>query len=530
MNFETLTVTIRRFFRRHPLLGDSLRWALPALVFGAVLRILFTSYFPYAMWGADSRSFYSFAHKLFHDGSISLGEKRRYLYPLLMAPVSLLPGGPLKWLPFLQHTFGLLTLLPLAYSIRKTLVLWRLWIVPITVIYAGFPIIIWCEHELIADHLFSALLLWTFAGWIAWVSQPRAERSRRMFWAFFIPFTLFILTKPSGRFVWPGLLLGFVIVKAWNVLDWKQIAALFLVLCITPTVGSRKQGAWLFYDATFPLTRLDTSLHAEYKAEIREMVERYQRDIDVYHALQRDEPFYLLRDPDEQTDRPLWKALGHNERFKDKLYMDLALEGVKARPDLFLYLGLQRVVFDANVSIYEVDHFIDGGFIERVQPFYAEAEKDDDSPVRQAFSLPPKGPIPAYESFQHELEPAPGSWPARAVRACVGAYGTKLDLFHYPAGPRSQYKLSLTRPTFLGWCLFAGMLLSLLFFYRRTLGVWTIITLGYVFGVYLISVVNVHYMSPVWPMLLIFLALPADVILSRCVAHRQNTGAEATSA
>ena len=172
------------FFRRHPLLADSLRWALPALVFGGILRILLTAYLPYAFWGADSRSFFAFAHRFLATGAFHLPAKRRYLYPVLMLPVSLLPGGPLRWLPFFQHSFGWLTLLPLAYAVRRTLIFWRLWIIPVTVIYAGLPIALWCEHELLGDHLFFALLIWAFAGWVAWVSQASPSRARQLFWCF----------------------------------------------------------------------------------------------------------------------------------------------------------------------------------------------------------------------------------------------------------------------------------------------------------------------------------------------------------
>src|SRR3954471_17128959 len=88
----------RNFLRAHPSLRDALLWTLPAIIFGAVLRTLFLSYLPYAFWGADSRSYFSFAHELIANHAVSLHEKRRYLYPLLMAPVALLPGTPLRWL------------------------------------------------------------------------------------------------------------------------------------------------------------------------------------------------------------------------------------------------------------------------------------------------------------------------------------------------------------------------------------------------------------------------------------------------
>ena len=162
---------LTRFLARHPLIRDALVWAIPAMIFGAVLRIVLISYLPYAYWGADSRSYYSFAHKLITEGYISLDEKRRFLYPILMVPVSLLPGSPLRWLAVLQHALGVITLVPLAYIVRKTLVHWRLWIVPVTLLFAGLPVIVWYEHELLGENVFFATLLWAFAGWCAWVLE-----------------------------------------------------------------------------------------------------------------------------------------------------------------------------------------------------------------------------------------------------------------------------------------------------------------------------------------------------------------------
>ena len=529
---------LQDFFRRHPFVRDAFLWALPALVFGAVLRALFVSYLPYAFWGADSRSNYYFAHKLISHGAISLGDKRRYLYPILMVPVSLLPGGALRWLPLFQHTLGLATLLPLAYVVRKTLRFWRLWIVPVTVIYAGLPVVVWCEHELLQEAVFFMAFTWAFAGWAAWVGQEEVERSRWLFWWFLVPFVLFILNKPSGRFVWPGILAGLVIVAAWRLLTRRQAVALLAVLLVTPTVGSKKQGAWLLYTAVFPLTRLETPLHAEYKAEVKDMVARMRDHLEIYYALQHDEPFQFLGHPDKQDTRPLWTELGQvgNEKRKDKIYMDLALEGIKARPDLFLYLGLERLaavgnfsnVIDpyfsdgsfnpasaaANNSLTRAaeEHFSDGSFSSFFAQFYKDAEDSDDIPVRMALGMPKKGPIPSYEEYRRKLEPAPGSWRARAVQACAGAYGKRFDLFRFPDLPWEQCKISLVRPTFFCVWLGAGALLSLLPRYRRTLGVWAILAAGYVFGVFLVSVISTRYFAPVWPVLLPLLAIPPEVI------------------
>jgi hypothetical protein len=249
---------LHTFWKRHPVLREAILWAIPAMMFGAALRLMMLHYSPYAYWGSDSRSYFSFAHKLLTEGYISLDEKRRFFYPIFLAPISALPGAPLKWLAWTQHAIGILSLIPLALIVRKTLVHWRLWIIPVTVLYAGHPIILWYEHEMLGETIFFAALLWAFAGWVVWVSEDQLERSRRLFWWFFVPFAIFILTKPSGRFYWPGVALGLLIIFAWRRLDWRRWAAIAALIVVTLFVGSKKQGAWLFYVATFPLTQLDS--------------------------------------------------------------------------------------------------------------------------------------------------------------------------------------------------------------------------------------------------------------------------------
>ena len=310
-----MSAQARSFFARHPVLRDALLWAIPAIVFGALLRWLLLSYSPYAYWGSDSKSYFSFAHKLVTEHYISLDEKRRFVYPILMAPITLLPGATLKWVAWLQHGLGLLTLIPLAYIVRKTLVYWRWWVVPVTVAYAGMPMILWYEHELLGETIFFATLLWAFAGWVAWVKEDRLERARKLFWWFFVPFALFILTKPSGRFVWPGVCVGLVAVFAWRRLTRVQWIALGALVVMTLAVGSKKQGAWLAYVSTFPLTQLDTPLHREYKDEIRHMVE-HSGGISIRITCTTTRPFEFLEDPtrEAEVDQPLWKKLGRIRR------------------------------------------------------------------------------------------------------------------------------------------------------------------------------------------------------------------------
>ena len=183
-----------------------------------------------------------------------------------------------------------------------------------------------------------------------------------------------------------------------------------------------------------------------------------------------------------------------------------------SRPGMFLYFGLERIV--ATGATLEEGHtlFTDGAYTAAFARYYQEAEEDENSPIRLALDLPKKGPNAPYEEYRHKLEPAPGSWRARALQMCSVAYGKRLNFFRLPDVPKEQRRISLARPTLLFWWFVAGALLSALPRYRRTLGVWAIVAVGYLFGAFLVSVVNAHYFIPVLPALLLLLAIPADVI------------------
>ena len=477
---------LQSFLARHPILRDAIVWAIPAILFGAVLRLLLLDFLPYAYWGRDSRSYFSFAHKLLTQGYLSLDEKRRFLYPILMVPVSILPGSPLKWLAWLQHGLGLVSLVPMAYIVRKTFCHWRLWIIPVTVIYAGFPMVLWYEHELLGETIFFTLLLWSFAGWVAWVGEPQLARSRRLFWCFFVPFALFILTKPA---------LGALVV-------------------MTLTVGSKKQGAWLLYVATFPLTQIDSPLHANYKAEIRDKIQELQSEIGTYY-LQDDWAFSFLENTKVHPDRPLWQALGDDSKLKSKLYMELAMEGIKAEPLQLFHLAFQRFVGSANPSQFKDSRFTGNYYISKFESMYRDGELKDGDAIRMLFALPQKGPLPPYSEFQTRLAPTPDSWSARFIPAYVRAFESVSDFFRLPDAPEVRDRQATkARLTPLGWWMAIALLLSLLPRYRATLGVWMIIAMGYLAGVFLVSQINPRYFGLAWPVLVPLLAVPADLLTS----------------
>src|SRR4051812_21276936 len=88
----TMFDRVKLFLRRHPSVRDALLWGIPAFAVALALRACLLSYIPLAYWGSDSRSYFDFAYKLHVEHYISLVEKRRFLYPIFVGLVTLLPG------------------------------------------------------------------------------------------------------------------------------------------------------------------------------------------------------------------------------------------------------------------------------------------------------------------------------------------------------------------------------------------------------------------------------------------------------
>jgi hypothetical protein len=496
--------------------SDAIRWSIPALLLGLVLRALLLSYLPYAHWGSDSRSYYGFAHEFLTDGDVSLGTKRRYVYPILMLPVSLLPGAPLKWIAWLQHAMGLATIVPLAYAVRKTIVHWRLAIVPVTVLFAGLPIFLWYEHEMLGEAVFYHTLVWAFAGWIAWVKAESRERAVRLFWWFFVPFAAFLLTKPSGRFAVPGLLLGLVLVGMWRAITRRQAIAGGVVALAMLGMGAREHGAWLLYVSAFPLTQLDTPLHAEHKAQIRDLVEPLRRELDVYWA-QDEVPFEFLEKPDRLPGRPLWNALADDPKQRAKIYTDLALEAIRREPLLFLYLGAQRIVVAGNMSEFKESKFASETEVERFENDYRRAQEEEargrHSQLHRVLGFGKGERLPPWEEFQARMQPRKDSSAERFILGYARDVAHALDLVRLPDGPTVERSVLRSRVLVPGWWLLVALPLVLLPRYRPTHGVWVLVALSYLWGVFLTTVAIPRYFAPAWPILLVVMALPLDVVV-----------------
>jgi hypothetical protein len=497
---------LRDFLHRHPLARQALVWAVPALIFGAILRGLMLSYLPYAYWGSDSRSYFGFTEQLLDTGDFSLYDKRRYLYPILLLPVTLLPGSPLKWIAWLQHALGLLTLLPLAYCVRKLFAAWRAYILPVTLLYAGLPILLWYEHELLAEALFFHAMVWMVAGWMAF-APSRGTAVLRNFWWFFGGLAAVILTKPAGRFLWPAVLFGLVCLVAWKTLHRRHWIALASLFGLTFTIGQDTQASWLLYASAFPLTRLETPLHAEYKAQIADLVRPARERLET-HVRGPDSKVWMdfLKFPERQTERPLWTELGKDDAKKQRIYQDLALEALKRHPLLFLRIAFGKIIASANPEEFRSERFLTRYTTEKYAHQYRQDSDKKPGRIRRLFALPKDGDLPAYSEIEKRLAPNPHSPVAASMHRYVDRYQAAARLVASEDDDDPTVDL-----TPLAWWILIGGALALLPRFFRPLGIPVLLAWSYLFGTFLVGGINARYFGAVWAIVLLALCVPLDL-------------------
>jgi hypothetical protein len=505
-------------------------WCIPALLAGAALRLAILSYLPFATVRPDSDSYLSFAYRFLLDGDMSLNEKRRYVYPIALLPLSALPGSPLRWIAWAQHALGLLSVLPLAYAIRGITSAWRVWVVPVTVFWALLPMGAWYEHEAIADAPFAALLVFAIAGWIRWV---HSGRSAAAWWGFFVPFALCVLTKPAGKFLWPALAVAFVAARGWRGFRWPHWATLVGTLTLSAIQGDPFMASRHLCMTAFPYLRLDTPAHAALKGEIRPMVEPLREGLPVYY-MEDDGPFQFLGKGGRRAEGyPEWQALIRDEPRATRVFRELGREAVLARPDLFLYVAAQRVLGSANPSYFAEELFRPEYTVREMRASFAYAERDPAKAARVIpflFGDPPGDGVPDLDALERRMAPSPDAPVAASLQRFAAGFHRSADLLsgQRTAGGQSQPMSRLLPPTALGWSILAGATLSLLLRrYRRTIGVWVAVAACYLFGVYAIASAYPRFFLPVWPILLLALCVLGETAFAAVQLIRRRVASEA---
>lgn len=143
-------------FTRQPCHSKSvLLFCLPALLVAIVLRAILMAHMPYAFFISDTREFIGSSLNPFSPTSRTFLAKFLYHIPLLFKQ-PLLP-----WAAYVQHVVGLGAVVATGFLCRLWLTRWRWWIVPMTLLVAVHPTLLWYEHMALPDSILVAMVLVT---------------------------------------------------------------------------------------------------------------------------------------------------------------------------------------------------------------------------------------------------------------------------------------------------------------------------------------------------------------------------------
>ncbi|MDR3402929.1 MAG: hypothetical protein P4L99_10570 [Chthoniobacter sp.] len=246
---------------RHPQTKEFLWWCAPALLLGLILRAVITWQMPYGYMQFDSADFLFTAATFFERHHVSIHSKRTFLVPLLYTIPFILHLPALIFIPIAQHLSGLGVVLMSGALVRLWLAPWRWVILPVTLLIAANPVLLWYEHALMSE---SAYLFFVFALALAgtlYTQQP----TRRHFILVLVALFFTAAARPEGR-----LLLGFgfpllVFVQwgQWKVL-WPRLAWLTGVVIVTLIVTTTHQAGQLLYATVISLAPDESKVDPEF--------------------------------------------------------------------------------------------------------------------------------------------------------------------------------------------------------------------------------------------------------------------------
>jgi hypothetical protein len=163
----------------------------------------------------------------------------------------------------------------------------------------------------------------------------------------------------------------------------------------------------------------------------------------------------------------------------------------------------------ANASEFKSTRFDPGYFTEKFQHLYERDAEKEPYRMQLLLGLPKTQPMPSYEEITQRIAPNPDSAVAKTLQQYTNAYQARLA-FLDPA----EDDVDAAPLTPVGWWLLAAVPLALLPAYFRHLGVWAIALLGYLFGVFLVGGTNPRFFGPAWPVIILLLVVPLDILVS----------------
>jgi hypothetical protein len=237
-----------------PSTREFLLWCLPALVVGILVRVVLTMQLPYGIYHTDTPDFLTTPDSLIFEHRWELHMKKTFLVPALFTIPFLLHVRALVFLPIFQHVMGLGIILIVGLLCRLWFVRWKLFIVPLTLIAAVNPYMLWYEHTLMAETTFLFCTLFLALAGTLYV----LEASKGRFVLLAVALILEAGARPEGKLLF-GFGLFLLVLVHWRA--WREMAirfAIMLVLAVTMHFLTKTQQAGLLlYTSVARLTPHD---------------------------------------------------------------------------------------------------------------------------------------------------------------------------------------------------------------------------------------------------------------------------------
>jgi hypothetical protein len=164
---------LRRFFA-DPRLHEFLWFCVPGVTAGLIVRAWLTLAMPYGYYHPDTHDFMTTVYYLQVHHHFAVHGKTTFLTPVLYTIPFLLHIPALLLIPLGQHMRGLLLILMIGALARLWFTFWRWLIIPLTVLAAVQPAMLFWEHTLMSESgfVFCAVALalagTCYALWPSW--------------------------------------------------------------------------------------------------------------------------------------------------------------------------------------------------------------------------------------------------------------------------------------------------------------------------------------------------------------------------
>lgn len=230
---------------------EILLWSLPALILGLALRITLMVHLPYAYYHDDTPDFLCTAEKLMAECKFELHSKKTFLVPALFSVPFILGIPALIAIPLFQHALGIGMILIMGALCRLWFRWWKIFIIPLTVLIAANPFLLWYEHAIMAETTFVfCIMLSALAGSLYAIAQTRSR-------FIFLLVTLFLTAgaRPEGKLFFGFGLLLIALLHLRNIrMEWRRIAITCAVALITHLATKTSQASLLLYTSVARLT------------------------------------------------------------------------------------------------------------------------------------------------------------------------------------------------------------------------------------------------------------------------------------